>query len=172
MITPIYKSGQKADLCSYRPISVLSVLSKLFEKNVHDQVSMFMKDNELFSQCQRGFRQLHSTVTSLLGVTDLWFSNIDRKLENISVFLYLKKAFDAVDHDLRMWKLAACGITGRPQQWFSSYLKGREQYCQISGVRSSRRAAQCGIPQGSCLWPLLFIIYVNDFPHSHSRSSP
>ena len=84
MITPIYKSGQKLDLCNYRPISLLSVLSRLFEKIVHDQVSMFMKENGLFSNCQHVFRQLHSTVTSLLGLTDLRFSNIDRKKVNIS----------------------------------------------------------------------------------------
>ena len=172
MITPIYKSGQKLDLCNYRPISLLSVLSKLFEKIVHDQVSKFMKENGLFSNCQHGFRQLHSTVTSLIGLTDLWFSNIDRKKVNISVFLDLKKAFETVDHDLLMSKLAACGITGGPHQWFSSYLKRREQYCQISGVRSSRRVIQCGIPQGSCLGPLLFIICANDFPHYLRRSSP
>ena len=115
MITPIYKSGQKLDLCNYRPISLLSVLSKLFEKIIHDQVSMFMKENGLSSNCQHGFRQLHSTVTSLISLTDLWFSNIDRKKVNISVFLDLKKAFDTVDHDLLMGgssKLAACGITG------------------------------------------------------------
>ena len=96
----------------------------------------------------------------------------DRKKVNISVFLDLKKAFDTVDHDLLMSKLAAYGITGGPHQWFSSYLKRREQYCQITGVRSSRRVIQCGIPQGSCLGPLLFIIYVNDFPQCLSRSSP
>ena len=79
MVTPIFNKGQKSDLCNYRPISVLSVLSKLFEKIVHDQVSTFMKDHGHFSHCQHGFRQLHSTVTSLLNVTEVWFSNIDRK---------------------------------------------------------------------------------------------
>ena len=131
-----------------------------------------MKENGLFSNCQHGFRQLRSTVTSLIGLTDSWFSNIDRKQVSISVFLDLKKAFETVDHDLLMSKLAAYGITGGPHQWFSSYLKRREQYCQITGVRSSGRVIQCGIPQGSCLGPLLFIIYVNDFPHCLSRSSP
>ena len=99
-------------MSNYRPIFVLSVLSKLFEKIVHDQVSTFMKENEHFSNCHHGFRQLHSTVTSLLGVTDMWLSSIDRRKVNISVFLDLKKAFDTVDHDLLMSKLAAYGITG------------------------------------------------------------
>ena len=137
MVTPIFKKGQKSDLCNYRPISVLSVLSNLFEKIVHDQVSTFMNDHGHFSHCQRGFRQLHSTVTSLLNVTELWFSNIDRKKVNMSVFLDLKNAFDTVDHDLLLAKLAVYGIVGSPHQWFSSYLTRREQYCQIGGQRSS-----------------------------------
>ena len=97
MVSPIFKTGQKSDLCNYRPISILSVLSKLFEKIVHDQVSTFMKDHGLFSHCQHGFRQLHSTVTSLLNVTELGYSNIDRRKVNMSVFLELKKAFDKMD---------------------------------------------------------------------------
>ena len=91
MITPIHKSGQKFELSNYRQISVLSVLSKLFEKIVQDQVSTFMKENELFSNCHHSFRQLHSTVTSFLGVTDMWLSSIDRKKVNISVFWILKR---------------------------------------------------------------------------------
>ena len=79
MVSLIFKTGQKSDLCNYRPISVLSVLSKLFEKSVHDQVSTFMKDHGHFAHCQHGFRQIHSTVTSLLNVTESWFSNIDKK---------------------------------------------------------------------------------------------
>ena len=129
MVSPIFKTGQKSDLCNYRPISVLSVLSKLFEKIVHDQVSTFMKDHGLFSHCQHVFRQLHSTIMSLLNVTELWFSDIDRKKVNMSVFLDLKKAFDTMDNDLLLAKLAVYGIVGGPHQWFSSYLMGREQYC-------------------------------------------
>ena len=172
MVSPIFKTGQKSDLCNYRPISVLSVLSKLFEKTVHDQVSTFMKDHGLLSQCQHGFRQLHITVTSLLNVTELWFSDIDRKNVNMSVFLDLKKAFDTVHHDLLLAKLAVYGIFGGPHQWFSSYLMGREQYCQIGGQRSSRKVVKHGIPQGACLGPFLFILYVNDFVQCLVKSSP
>ena len=77
-----------------------------------------------------------------------------------------------MDHDIRMLKFTAYGITGGLHEWLSSYLKRRERYCQTTGVRSSRSVKQCGIPQGSCFGPLLFIIYVNDFPHCLSRSSP
>ena len=95
----------------------------MVEKIVHDQVATFMKDHGLFSHCQHGFRQLHST---LLSVTELWFSDIDRKKVDMSFFLDLKKAFDKVDHDLLLAKLAVYGIVGGPHQWFSSYLNGRE----------------------------------------------
>ena len=133
MVSPIFKTGQKSDLCNYRPIYVFLVLSKLFAKIVHDQVLTFMKDHRLFSHCQHGFRQLHGTATSLLNVTELWFSDSDGKKVNMSVFLDLKKAFDTVDHALLLAKLAVYGIVGGPHQWFSFYLVRREQYCQIGG---------------------------------------
>ena len=91
IVSLIFKTGQKSDLCNYRPISVLPALSKLFEKIVHDQVSTFMKDHGLFSHCQHSFRQLHSTVTSVLNVTEWWFFNIDRKKVNRRSSFILKR---------------------------------------------------------------------------------
>ena len=103
-------------------------------------------------------------LSRFLGQTYGFLTFIEKKV-NISVFLDLENAFDTVDHDQIMSKLAACGTTGGgSHQWFSSYLKRREQYYQITGVKSSRRVVQCGIPQGSCLGTFLSIIYVNDFP--------
>ena len=90
----------------------------------------------------------------------------------MSVFLDLKKAFDTVDHDLLLAKLAVYGIFGGPHQWFSSYLTRREQYCQIGGQRSNRKVVKHGILRGSCLRPLLFILYVNDFAQCLVKASP
>ena len=104
-VTSIFKSGSKNDMGNYRPISVLSVFSRLLEQPGHDQVSNYLKVHKKFSKCQHAFLKMHSTLTSLLNVTDAWFSNIDKRKINISVFLDLKKAFDTVDHEILISKL-------------------------------------------------------------------
>ena len=139
---------------------------------MHDQVISFMKVNGLFTKNQHAFQELHSTLTSLINVTDSWFSNVNRHEVNASVFLDLKKAFDTVDHDILLAKLSAYGVDGVPYHWFHSYLTDRQQYCHINGHRSSQKHAQCGIPQGSCLGPLLFILYVNDFERCLENCTP
>ena len=109
---------------------MLSVFSRLLEKLGHDQVSNFLKVHKKFSKCQHAFLKMHSTLTSLLNVTDAWFSNIDKRKINISVFLDLKKAFDTVDHGILLSKLTKYGVVGTPLRWFTSYLTNRKQYCE------------------------------------------
>ena len=162
-VTPIFKSGSKSNVSNYRPISVLSVFSKLLEKIGHDQFSRYLKEHKKFAKCQHAFLKMHSTLTSLLSVTDTWYSNIDKRKPNISIFLDLKKAFDTVDHGILLSKLSEYGAVGTPLHWFTSYLTDRKQYCQINGHKSRLKNVLCGIPQGSCLGPLLFVLYVNDF---------
>ena len=162
-VTSIFKSGSKSNVSNDRPISVLSVFSRLLEKIGHDQFSKYLKEHNKFAKCQHAFLKLHSTLTSLLSVTDTWFSNIDKRKLNISVFLDLKKAFDTVDHGILLSKLSKYGAVVTPLRWFTSYLTDRKQYCQINGHKSCLKNVLCGIPQGSCLGPLLFILYVNDF---------
>ena len=162
-VTSIFKSGSKSNVSNYRPISVLSVFSRLLEKIGHDQFSKYLKEHNKFAKCQHAFLKLHSTLTSLLSVTDTWFSNIDKRKLNISIFLDLKKAFDTVDHGILLSKLSKYGAVGTPLRWLASYLTDRKQYCQINGHKSCLKNVLCGIPQGSCLGPLLFILYVNDF---------
>ena len=121
-VTPVFKSGQKSNLSNYRPISVLSVFSGLLVKLAHDQLYDFLRANELLSKNKFAFQKLHSTITSMLNITRSWYTNIDERKLNVSIFLNLKKAFDTVDHDIQLLKLSAFGIC-RETHWFSKHTK-------------------------------------------------
>ena len=116
--------------------------------------------------------KMHNTLISLLNITDSWFSNIDKRRINISVFLDLKKACDTVDHGILLSKLTKYGVVGASLLWFNSYLTSRKQYCVINGHKSSLKTVYFGIPQGSFLGPLLFILYVNDFEQCLKKKHP
>ena len=161
-VTPIHKSGSKTDVNNYRPISVISVFSRMLERLTHDQLFEFLKINKSITCNQAAFRKLYSTITSLISSTDFWHENIDRSNVNLTIFLDLKKAFDTVDHDILLKKLRAYGIRGKTGHWFEPYLNNRKQFCSLNGQHSKARDVTCGIPRGSCLGPLLFIIYLND----------
>ena len=157
--TPIYKSGPITDVNNCRPISVISVFSRMLERLTHDQLFEFLKINKSITCNQAAFRKLYSTITSLIGSIDFWYENIDRSNVNPTIFLDLKKAFDTVDHDMLLKKSSAYGIRGKAGGWFDSYLSSRKQFCSLNGQHLKARDVTCGIPQGSCLGPLLFIIY-------------
>ena len=122
---------------------------------------------------QAAFRKLNSTTTSLISSTDHWHENMDNNKMNLVIFLDLRKAFDTVDHSILIKKPNSYGIVDRTRDWFESYLTNRTQFCTLNGNKSKQRKVTCGIPQGSCLGPLLFIIYLNDFENSlqYSRAS-
>ena len=136
-VTPLFKQGEASDLNNYRPISVISVIAKVFERIVYDQLYNFLSDEDIISTHQSGFRSLHSTVTALLKATDNWAFNIDRGNVNAVVFLDLKKAFDTVDQDILLSKMNLEGIQGIALDWFRSYLTNRTQRYLVNGSLSS-----------------------------------
>ena len=159
-VTSLFKHGESFELNNYRPISVISVVAKMLERIVYDQFYNFLNSEEIISKQQSGFRSLHSTVTALLEATDSWAFNIDRGYVNAVVFLDLKKAFDTVDHEILLTKMNRCGIQGKTLDWFKSYLTNRTQRCSVNGCLSDLTTLKCGVPQGTILGPLLFLIYI------------
>ena len=123
-----------------------------------------MTKNGVLNHCQSGFRRNHSTATTLIDVSDYILNNMNKGLITGALFLDLKKAFDTVDYDILLQKLYNNGVTGNTLNWFKSYLSDRMQTVNINSTLSDFKNVNIGIPQGSILGPLLFIIYVNSLP--------
>ena len=135
----------------------------MLERIVHDQIFDFLLENNVITKNQSAFCKLYSTITSLICITDHWYQNIDNKKSSLTIFLDLKQAFDTVDHKILVDKLRRYGMRDTAGNSFQSHLDQRTQFCATNGQRSMAIEVKCGIPQGSCLGPLLFIIYLNDF---------
>ena len=144
----------------------------MLEKLVYDQLYHYLNDNKLLSSCQSGFRSLHSTITALPGATNSWSVNIDNGFLNGVVFIDLKKAFDTIDHEIILRKMSYFGADQETITWFQSYLSNRTQRCNVNGRLSTPCTITCGVPRGSILGPLLFLMYINDLPNCLREASP
>ena len=157
-LTPIFKSGSRSDANNYRPISVVSVFPRILERIVHNQIYEHLKATKALTMSQSAFQKLCSTITSLINSTDKWYEKINDKQLNLTIFLDLKKAFDTVNYAILMGKLRKYGIRDIAGDWIKSYLENRKSYCAANGLNSGTKTVTCGIPQGSFLGPLLFLI--------------
>ena len=163
-VTPIFKRGDPTDVSNYRPISVLPTLSKIAERHVRNAVYSFLSENYSIYLRQSGFRLKHSTETALIKIIDDLIFNLDNERVSGMVLVDYRKAFDMIDHTLLLEKLEVYGLSRDSLQWFTSYLKDRRQHVKLGDKQSSVAIVRHGIPQGSILGPLLFIVFINDLP--------
>ena len=161
-VIPLFKKGDQYILDNYRPISLLPVISKVFEKIIFNQLYQYFTDNGLIFTSQYGFRRLHSTELASIELVDRITQYMDSGKLPLSIFLDLSKAFDTLDHSILLNKLNFYGISNTPLKWFQSYLWGRQQFVEFDGTSSDTTFINTGVPQGSILGPLLFLIYMND----------
>ena len=170
-ILPLYKDkGERSDKTNYRPLSILSALSKIFERLLHNQLAAYVDD--IFSPYISAYRKHHSTQHVLVRLIEEWRQGIDQGKYVGSILMDLSKAFDCIPHDLLIAKLDAYGFNKRSCKLLYSYLKGRQQCVKINGTYSKFHTLLAGVPQGSILGPVLFNLFLNDFYLFIHNTSP
>ena len=161
-VIPAFKTGLKDSVDNYRPISNLPILSKVFEKLTLNRLTSFINRCELLSDCQFGFRQGRSITQAAVRLTSFITQAYHQKLYSVCFFLDLKKAFDTIDHPILFTKLFNYGFRGPVHNYLISYLSNRKQYVMVGDDKSDEREITKGVPQGSLIGPLLFLLYIND----------
>ena len=168
---PIFKKGSRLLVSNYRPISLLSNLNKILEKIMHQRIYAFLEKYEILYELQFGFRAGYSTTHALIHMTEAIRSALDSGSVTCGIFVDFQKAFDTVNHDILLKKLEHYGFRGTINNWFRSYLTGRSQKVVINGFESESKILPHGVPQGSVLGPILFLIYINDLHRSIKYST-
>lgn len=162
IVKPLFKNGDKTDVCNYRPISLISTIAKIFEKVIKTRITKYLNKYKILSNLQFGFREGLSTEDALAHFTKNIYESLDVSEPTLSIFIDLAKAFDTVSHSELLKKLQHIGFRGTALKLMESYLANRTQYVKIDNVTSDPKIIEYGVPQGTVLGPLLFNIYLND----------